>query len=171
MKWLQGRQAYIVLPLVEESEKLDLKSAIAEHERLQTEIFPNFRVGLLHGRMASSDKDATIQAFAKGELDILVATTVVEVGVDVPNATVMLIEHAERFGLSQLHQLRGRVGRGAQQSYCLLLNSSRNDAAKQRLNVLAQSQDGFFIAEMDLRLRGRGGFGDAAIGITGLCPR
>ncbi|URR36066.1 ATP-dependent DNA helicase RecG [Thermosynechococcus sp. HN-54] len=152
----QGRQAYIVLPLVEESEKLDLKSAIAEHERLQTEIFPNFRVGLLHGRMASSDKDATIQAFAKGELDILVATTVVEVGVDVPNATVMLIEHAERFGLSQLHQLRGRVGRGAQQSYCLLLNSSRNEAAKQRLSVLAQSQDGFFIAEMDLRLRGPG---------------
>ncbi|MFN3678154.1 ATP-dependent DNA helicase RecG [Thermosynechococcus sp.] len=152
----QGRQAYIVLPLVEESEKLDLKSAIAEHQRLKTEIFPNFRVGLLHGRMASRDKEATIQAFAKGELDILVTTTVVEVGVDVPNATVMLIEHAERFGLSQLHQLRGRVGRGAQQSYCLLLNSSRNDAAKQRLNVLAQSQDGFFIAEMDLRLRGPG---------------
>ncbi|AHB89278.1 ATP-dependent DNA helicase RecG [Thermosynechococcus sp. NK55a] len=153
----QGRQAYIVLPLVEESEKVDLKSAIAEHKRLQTEIFPNFRVGLLHGRMASSEKDATIQAFAQGQLDILVATTVIEVGVDVPNATVMLIEDAERFGLSQLHQLRGRVGRGAQQSYCLLLlNSARNDAARQRLNVLAQSQDGFFIAEMDLRLRGPG---------------
>ncbi|WP_298611995.1 ATP-dependent DNA helicase RecG, partial [uncultured Thermosynechococcus sp.] len=159
----QGHQAYIVLPLVEESEKVDrsldageVKSAIAEHERLQREIFPNFRVGLLHGRMAAGEKDATIQAFAKGELDILVTTTVVEVGVDVPNATVMLIEHAERFGLSQLHQLRGRVGRGAQQSYCLLLNSSRNEAAKQRLNVLAQSQDGFFIAEMDLRLRGPG---------------
>ncbi|MFN4278995.1 ATP-dependent DNA helicase RecG [Thermosynechococcus sp.] len=152
----QGRQAYIVLPLVEESEKLDLKSAIAEHKRLQTEIFPNFRVGLLHGRMPANAKDGTIRAFAKGELDILVATTVVEVGIDVPNATVMLVEHAERFGLSQLHQLRGRVGRGAQQSYCLLLNSSRSDAAKQRLNVLAQSQDGFFIAEMDLRLRGPG---------------
>ncbi|ATS18788.1 ATP-dependent DNA helicase RecG [Parathermosynechococcus lividus PCC 6715] len=152
----QGRQAYIILPLVEESEKLDLKSAIAEHDRLQSDIFPNFRVGLLHGRMNPSEKDTAIQAFAKGELDILVATTVVEVGVDVPNATVMLIEHAERFGLSQLHQLRGRVGRGRYPSFCILLNSSRSDAAKQRLNVLAQSQDGFFIAEMDLRLRGPG---------------
>ncbi len=152
----QGRQAYIILPLVEESEKLDLKSAIAEHERLQTEIFPNFPVGLLHGRMGAAEKDTAIQAFARGEIAILVATTVVEVGVDVPNATVMLIEHAERFGLSQLHQLRGRVGRGSHQSFCLLLNSSRSETAKQRLNVLAQSQDGFFIAEMDLRLRGPG---------------
>lgn len=152
----QGRQAYIILPLVEESEKLDLKSAIAEHERLQKEVFPNFCVGLLHGRMTPAEKDRAIQAFAKGDVDILVATTVVEVGVDVPNATVILIEHAERFGLSQLHQLRGRVGRGHHQSFCVLLNSSRNDAAKQRLNVLAQSQDGFFIAEMDLRLRGPG---------------
>lgn len=152
----QGRQAYIILPLVEESEKLDLKSAIAEHERLQNDIFPNFRVGLLHGRLGAAEKDTAIQAFAQGQLDILVATTVVEVGVDVPNATVMLIEHAERFGLSQLHQLRGRVGRGQHQSFCILLNSSRSDAAKQRLSVLAQSQDGFFIAEMDLRLRGPG---------------
>jgi len=113
-------------------------------------------VGLLHGRMSSADKDAAISAFRDGETHILVSTTVVEVGVDVPNASVMLIEHAERFGLSQLHQLRGRVGRGAAQSFCLLMSSSRSDTALQRLKVLEQSQDGFFIAEMDLRFRGPG---------------
>jgi ATP-dependent DNA helicase RecG len=152
----QGRQVYIVLPLVEESEKLDLRSAVEEHQRLQTTTFPNFQVGLLHGRMSSSDKDAVIQQFRQGELHLLVATTVVEVGVDIPNATVMLLEHADRFGLSQLHQLRGRVGRGAHQSYCLLMNSSKTETARQRLKVLEQSQDGFFIAEMDLRFRGPG---------------
>lgn len=152
----QGRQVYIVLPLVEESEKLDLKSAIEEHQHLATTVFPEFKVGLLHGRMSSADKDAAISAFRDGETPILVSTTVVEVGVDVPNASVMMIEHAERFGLSQLHQLRGRVGRGAAQSFCLLMSSSRSETATQRLKVLEQSQDGFFIAEMDLRFRGPG---------------
>jgi ATP-dependent DNA helicase RecG len=152
----QGQQVYIVLPLVDESEKLDLKSAIAEHQRLQESVFPNFQVGLLHGRMTSAEKEAAITQFRQAETQVLVSTTVVEVGVDIPNATVMLIEHAERFGLSQLHQLRGRVGRGAAQSYCLLMNSSKAETARQRLRVLEQSQDGFFIAEMDLRLRGPG---------------
>jgi ATP-dependent DNA helicase RecG len=152
----QGRQVYIVLPLVEESEKMDLRSAIQEHERLQNTIFPNFQVGLLHGRLTASEKEAVITQFRQHTLHILVSTTVVEVGVDIPNATVMLIEHADRFGLSQLHQLRGRVGRGAYQSYCLLMNNSKTDTARQRLAVLEQSQDGFFIAEMDLRFRGPG---------------
>jgi ATP-dependent DNA helicase RecG len=152
----QGRQVYIVLPLVTESEKLDLKSAIDEHQHLQETIFTNFQVGLLHGRMTSAEKDEAISQFRRGETQILVSTTVVEVGVDIPNATVMLIEHAERFGLSQLHQLRGRVGRGTNQSFCLLMNSSKAETARQRLSVLAQSQDGFLISEMDLRLRGPG---------------
>ena len=152
----QGRQAYIVLPLVEESEKLDLRSAVEEHQKLQETIFPEFQVGLLHGRMTSADKDAAITKFRDRETQILVSTTVVEVGVDVPNATVMLIENAERFGLSQLHQLRGRVGRGAAKSYCLLMSSSRSSDAQQRLKVLEQSQDGFFISEMDMRFRGPG---------------
>jgi ATP-dependent DNA helicase RecG len=152
----QGRQVYVVLPLVDESEKLDLKSAIEEHQRLAETVFPEFTVGLLHGRLSAAAKDAAISAFRDGETHILVSTTVVEVGVDVPNASVMLIEHAERFGLSQLHQLRGRVGRGAAQSFCLLMSSSRSETALQRLKVLEQSQDGFFIAEMDLRFRGPG---------------
>ena len=152
----KGRQVYIVLPLVEESEKLDLRSAMEEHTRLQETIFPEFSVGLLHGRMSSADKDAAISAFRDEETQILVSTTVVEVGVDVPNATVMLIEHAERFGLSQLHQLRGRVGRGGDQSYCLLMTSSKSEVAMQRLRVMEQSQDGFWISEMDMRFRGPG---------------
>ena len=152
----QGRQVYIVLPLVDESEKLDLRSAIEEHQRLSEVVFPEFKVGLLHGRLTSGDKDAAITQFRDRHTQILVSTTVVEVGVDVPNASVMLIEHAERFGLSQLHQLRGRVGRGADQSYCLLMSSSKSETALQRLRVLEQSQDGFFIAEMDLRFRGPG---------------
>jgi ATP-dependent DNA helicase RecG len=152
----QGRQAYVVLPLVEESEKLDLRSAMDEYHRLQDIVFPDLRVGLLHGRMSSADKEQAIAQFRDRETQILVSTTVVEVGVDVPNASVMLIEHAERFGLSQLHQLRGRVGRGADQSYCLLMSSSKTETARQRLQVLEQSQDGFFISEMDLRFRGPG---------------
>ncbi len=152
----QGRQVYVVLPLVEESEKLDLKSAIDEHQRLQDVIFPEFQVGLLHGRLTSAEKDEAITQFRDGLTQILVSTTVVEVGVDVPNATVMMIEHAERFGLSQLHQLRGRVGRGGAKSYCLLMSSSKTETALQRLKVLEQSQDGFFIAEMDMRFRGPG---------------
>jgi ATP-dependent DNA helicase RecG len=152
----QGRQVYVVLPLVDESEKLDLKSAIEEYTRLQEEVFPEFQVGLLHGRLSSAEKEAAIAQFRAQETQILVSTTVVEVGVDIPNASVMLIEHAERFGLSQLHQLRGRVGRGADQSFCLLMSSSRSEPALQRLRVLEQSQDGFFISEMDLRFRGPG---------------
>ncbi|MBV6621606.1 MAG: ATP-dependent DNA helicase RecG [Rivularia sp. (in: Bacteria)] len=152
----QGRQVYVVLPLVEESEKLDLRSAVEEHKKLQEAIFPEFQVGLLHGRMSSADKDEAISKFRDRQTQILVSTTVVEVGVDVPNATVMLIENAERFGLSQLHQLRGRVGRGAAQSFCLLVSGSRSADAQQRLKVLEQSQDGFFISEMDMRFRGPG---------------
>ncbi len=152
----QGRQVYVVLPLVEESEKLDLKSAVEEYQRLQEKVFPEFKIGLLHGRMTSQEKDEAIRLFRDAETQILVSTTVVEVGVDVPNATVMLIENAERFGLSQLHQLRGRVGRGKDKSYCLLLMGGSAPEAKQRLQVLEQTQDGFLIAEMDLRFRGPG---------------
>ena len=152
----QGRQAYIVLPLVEESEKLDVRAAVEEHQRLAESIFPQFQVGLLHGRMSSADKDEAINQFRDNQTQILVSTTVIEVGVDVPNATVMMIENAERFGLSQLHQLRGRVGRGAAKSYCLLMSSSKTETARSRLKVLEQSQDGFFISEMDMRFRGPG---------------
>ncbi len=152
----QGRQAYIVLPLIEESEKLDVRSAVEEHQRLSESIFPEFQVGLLHGRMSSSEKDEALNAFRDNQTQIIVSTTVIEVGVDVPNATVMMIENAERFGLSQLHQLRGRVGRGSHQSYCLLMSGSKTDTARQRLGVLEQSQDGFFISEMDMRFRGPG---------------
>jgi ATP-dependent DNA helicase RecG len=151
----QGRQVYVVLPLVEQSEKLDLKSAIEEHQHLSG-VFPECAVGLLHGRMSAAEKDAAISAFRDQQTQILVSTTVIEVGVDVPNATVMLIEHAERFGLAQLHQLRGRVGRGAAQSFCLLIHGGKSELSRQRLAVLEQSQDGFAIAEMDLRFRGPG---------------
>ena len=153
---VQGRQVYVVLPLVEESEKLDVKSAIEEHQKLAEKIFPEFQIGLLHGRMSSAEKDQVISTFRNNQTQILVSTTVVEVGVDVPNATVMLIENAERFGLSQLHQLRGRVGRGVHHSYCLLMRGAGSTDATERLKVLEQSQDGFFIAEMDMRLRGPG---------------
>jgi ATP-dependent DNA helicase RecG len=152
----QGRQAYVIFPVIEESEKLDVRAAVEEHKRLSETIFPNFPIGLLHGRLNSADKEETLNAFRDNRTPIIVSTTVIEVGVDVPNATVMLIENAERFGLSQLHQLRGRVGRGTHKSYCLLMNGSKTPDAQQRLNVLEQSQDGFFISEMDLRFRGPG---------------
>ncbi|WP_413325830.1 ATP-dependent DNA helicase RecG [Synechococcus sp. MIT S9503] len=152
----KGQRAYVVLPLVEESEKMDLRSAVDVHRQLADEVFPDLQVGLLHGRLASADKQAVIKAFACGETSVLVSTTVVEVGVDVPEASVMVIDHADRFGLAQLHQLRGRVGRGAAASHCLLINDSRNPLARQRLEVLVRSTDGFEIAEMDLRLRGPG---------------
>jgi len=152
----QGRQAYVILALIEESDKLEAKAAVEEHQRLQEKVFPNFNIGLLHGRMSSAEKDGALSRFRDNETQIIVSTTVIEVGVDVPNATVMLIENSERFGLSQLHQLRGRVGRGSHQSYCLLLSSSRNPDSAQRLKVLEQSQDGFFISEMDMRFRGPG---------------
>jgi len=151
-----GQRAYVVLPLVDESEKLDLRSAITVHQQLQQEVFPDLQVGLLHGRLSSAEKQEAILAFARGESQVLVSTTVVEVGVDVPEASVMVIDHAERFGLAQLHQLRGRVGRGAAASTCILINDSNNALAKQRLEVLVRSNDGFEIAEMDLRLRGPG---------------
>ena len=151
-----GQRAYVVLPLVEESEKLDLRSAVEVYHQLKEEVFSELRVGLLHGRLNSADKQAAIAAFAAGDTQVLVSTTVVEVGVDVPEASVMLIDHAERFGLAQLHQLRGRVGRGAAASHCLLINDSSNVLARQRLELLVRSSDGFEIAEMDLRLRGPG---------------
>lgn len=152
----RGQRAYVVLPLVEDSEKLDLRSAVEVHRQLSDEVFPELEVGLLHGRLSSAEKQAVIHAFAEGRAQVLVSTTVVEVGVDVPEASVMVIDHADRFGLAQLHQLRGRVGRGAAASHCLLINDSRNGLAKQRLEVLVRSNDGFEIAEMDLRLRGPG---------------
>jgi len=151
-----GQRAYVVLPLVEESEKVELRSAVEVHAQLSQEVFADLSVGLLHGRLSSDAKQQAITAFAEGETQVLVSTTVVEVGVDVPAATVMVIEHADRFGLAQLHQLRGRVGRGAARSYCLLINDSSNPQAAQRLNLLERSSDGFEIAEMDLRLRGPG---------------
>ncbi len=152
----KGQRAYFVLPLVEESEKLDLRSAIQVHSQLKELVFSDFDVGLLHGRMSSLEKKSIINDFVCGKCQILVSTTVVEVGVDVPEATVMVIDHADRFGLAQLHQLRGRVGRGAKESHCLLINDSKNSLAKHRLEVLVGSTDGFEIAEIDLRLRGPG---------------
>jgi ATP-dependent DNA helicase RecG len=152
----KGQRAYVVLPLVEESEKLDLRSAVEVHRQLAEEVFPDLAVGLLHGRLSGAEKQAAIQAFASGASQVLVSTTVVEVGVDVPEASVMVIEHAERFGLAQLHQLRGRVGRGAAASHCLLIHDGRSAQARMRLEVLVRSSDGFEIAEMDLRLRGPG---------------
>ena len=151
-----GQRAYVVLPLVEESEKLDLRSAVDVHQELASEVFPEMTVGLLHGRLNSAEKQEVLRDFAEGRSQVLVSTTVVEVGVDVPEASVMVIDHAERFGLAQLHQLRGRVGRGAAASHCLLINGSSNAQARQRLDVLVSSSDGFEIAEMDLRLRGPG---------------
>jgi ATP-dependent DNA helicase RecG len=155
---LKGRQAYVVFPLIEESETLSARAATTEAERLQQEVFPERSVGLLHGKMKPEEKDTIMSAFAAGRLDILVSTTVVEVGVDVPNATVMVIENADRFGLSQLHQLRGRVGRGAHASYCALVSDSRSDSSLERLGILTESEDGFYIAEKDLELRGPGEF-------------
>jgi len=155
----KGAQAYVVFPLVEESEKLDLKAATDSYEKMQKGFFAEFRLGLLHGRMNSEEKEAVMAAFKKGEVQILVSTTVIEVGVDVPNATLMIVEHAERFGLTQLHQLRGRVGRGPKQSYCILIAYGQiNAEAKKRLDTMQATNDGFKIAEMDLQLRGPGEF-------------
>jgi len=151
----KGRQAYIVYPLVAESEKIDLLAASDEFERLRAEVFPELRVGLVHGQLSSAEKDAAMRGFLAGDVDVLVATTVIEVGIDVANATVMVIEHAERFGLSQLHQLRGRVGRGADESHCVLI-SEPSDGADERLKVLRDTSDGFEVARADLRIRGQG---------------
>ncbi|MBI2329527.1 MAG: ATP-dependent DNA helicase RecG [Chloroflexi bacterium] len=154
----EGRQAFIVCPLIEESEAIQARAAIAEYERLSQEVFPELRLGLLHGRMPATEKDKIMRHFRAGELDILVATPVVEVGIDVPNATVMLVDSADRFGLSQLHQFRGRVGRGQEQSYCMLLAQNPSQVARERLDVIERTQNGFELAEEDLKLRGPGEF-------------
>ena len=154
----QGGRAYFVYPLVNDSDKLELKSAITYAEHLKNEVFPEFKVGLVHGQMSTEEKDLAVQAFRDGRLDILAATVVVEVGVDVPEANIMVIENAERFGLSQLHQLRGRVGRGRKQSYLFLFGDPRSEEAVKRLNIICQTHDGFRIAEEDLRMRGFGDF-------------
>lgn len=153
-----GRQAYVVYPLIEESETLSAKAATIEAERLQKEVFPQYKIGLLHGKLKNDEKEQVMKDFKDKKYNILVSTTVVEVGVDVPNATVMLIENAERFGLSQLHQLRGRVGRNSLQSYCILHTSTKSQETRERLNIMTQTNDGFVIAEKDLQLRGPGEF-------------
>jgi ATP-dependent DNA helicase RecG len=154
----KGRQAFVICPVIEESAESDMRSVIAEHRELQSMTFSDFSVGLLHGRMKAAEKDATLEAFRRGEYHVLVATSVVEVGIDVPNATVMVIRDAHRFGLAQLHQFRGRVGRGGDQAFCVLLSSSEGDEARERLEAITATEDGFELAEEDLRLRGPGEF-------------
>ena len=153
----KGMQAYIVCPLVEETEKSDLQNAVELSEKLK-QTFPDFKIGLVHGKMKPKDKDAVMEGFSAGEINILVSTTVIEVGVNVPNANIMVIENAERFGLSQLHQLRGRVGRGAEQAYCILFAHGNNEVTKKRMETMCISNDGFYISEQDLKLRGPGDF-------------
>lgn len=151
-----GRQAFVICPLIEESDKLGVKSATREFERLSKLVFPDLKIGLLHGKLKSKDKDAVMQSFIKNDIQILVSTSVIEVGIDVPNSTIMMIEGADRFGLAQLHQFRGRVGRGQHQSYCLLFTDNNSPAVIQRLNYLVECHDGFSLAEKDLKLRGAG---------------
>jgi len=153
-----GRQAYVVCPLVEESEKIDAQSAVELHEQLMQSDLKGIACGLVHGKMKAADKEAVMNAFYRGDIKVLVATTVIEVGVNVPNATVMVIEGAERFGLAQLHQLRGRIGRGAHQSYCILLSDNKNPETQERLTIMTKTNDGFVLAEEDLKLRGPGQF-------------
>ena len=154
----EGRQAFVVCPLIEESESIDAKAAVEEYERLRKSVYPDLRVGLIHGKLKPAEKDETMTRFRNHEIDVLVATSVIEVGIDVPNATVMLIEGADRFGLAQLHQFRGRVGRGEHQSYCLLLAEKSGSTSDERLKVIESTQDGFRLAEEDLKLRGPGEF-------------
>ena len=153
-----GRQIFIVCPLVEESEKIDLESALELAEHLKRDVFKKRRVGILHGKMKSKEKDDMMERFRKKEIDILVSTTVIEVGINIPNATVMVVRDAERFGLAQLHQLRGRIGRGSKQSYCILMHNAKSEVARERMQIMSESADGFKIAEADLRLRGPGEF-------------
>jgi ATP-dependent DNA helicase RecG len=161
----RGRQGYVVYPVIDESEKSDLKAAATMFEMLASGPFANRRLALLHGRIPAADRDETMRRFRDREIDLLVATTVIEVGIDVPNATVMLVEHPERFGLSQLHQLRGRVGRGADESYCILLGDVSPDVAE-RLQIFTRTDDGFEIAREDLRMRGMGDlFGERQSGV------
>ena len=154
----EGHQVFVVCPAVEESEELGMKAATVWADTLQQTVFPDLRISLLHGQMKAAEKEETMTAFARGEADVMVATTVIEVGVDVPNATLMVIEDADRFGLSQLHQLRGRVGRGKSKSYCILTSHNHNPETLQRLKALCKTTDGFKIAEEDLKLRGPGDF-------------
>ena len=154
----EGRQAYIVCPLVEENEELDLKSVEKLYETCKMEIFPQYRVEYIHGKMKQKDKDSIMERFKKGDIDILISTTVIEVGVDVPNANIMVIENAERFGLAQLHQLRGRVGRGEYQSYCILKYEGKGETVRKRMKVMCETNDVFIISEKDLELRGSGDF-------------
>ena len=154
----EGRQVFIICPIIEESESLAVKAATVEYERLSREVFPHLRLGLLHGSMKAAEKDTVMRRFRDGELDILVATSVIEVGIDIPNATVMVIEDADRFGLSQLHQFRGRVGRGKHQSYCYVLSADASIQAQERLEIFESTDDGFRLAEADLKLRGPGDF-------------
>jgi ATP-dependent DNA helicase RecG len=154
-----GHQVYVVYPVIEENEETELKAAIKMYRELSGKIFADLKVGLLHGRLDSDVKDQVMRMFQRGELEVLVATTVIEVGVDVPNATVMVIEHAERFGLAQLHQLRGRIGRGAAKSYCILMTGGKvSQDGEKRLDAMVRTSDGFQIAELDLELRGPGEF-------------
>ena len=155
---LEGRQAFVICPLIEESENLEVKAAVAEYERLSSEIFPDLKLGLLHGKMKGADKEAVMNSFKAGKLDVLISTSVVEVGIDVPNASIMLVEAADRFGLAQLHQFRGRVGRGDKQSYCLLLSENPSEYGQERLKAIEEISDGFALAEKDLELRGPGEF-------------
>ena len=152
----KGHQAYIVFPLIEESETLSAKAATKEAERLQKNVFPDLKIGLVHGKLTSPEKDKVMEEFRSGKFHILVSTTVIEVGVDVPNATVMMIENTERFGLSQLHQLRGRVGRDSKQAYCILVSETSSQETLRRLEVMTKTNDGFVIAESDLKIRGPG---------------
>lgn len=154
----EGRQVYIVCPLVEESEEIDAKSAVVTAEDIGNNVFKDLKVGIIHGKMKSSEKEAIMKNFVSGEISILVSTTIIEVGVNVPNATLMVIENAERFGLAQLHQLRGRVGRGSEQSYCVLFNQSKSQVSRERMKIMSQSNDGFVISEKDLEIRGPGDF-------------
>ncbi len=154
----EGRQIYIVCPLVEESETLNIKSATELYEELSLDEFEDYRVSLLHGKMKAKEKDEVMLEFKSGKVDILISTTVIEVGVNVPNASIMIIENSERFGLAQLHQLRGRIGRGEYQSYCILMNEGKGKVAKQRMDIMEQTNDGFLISEKDLEIRGPGEF-------------
>ncbi len=166
----EGRQAYVVYPVIEESETQAMKAAQQEYEHLSKEVFPQFSIGLMHGRLGAAEKEEVMQRFKDGQIQILVSTTVIEVGVDVPNASVMIVEQAERFGLAQLHQLRGRVGRGAEQSYCILVTEKMNDTARERIRTLVESTDGFYISEMDLKLRNAGEvFGTKQSGLPTMC--
>lgn len=154
----EGRQAYVVCPLVEENEEMDLKSVEKIYEIYSKEIFPDYKVDFIHGKMKQKDKDSIMERFKNKEIDVLISTTVIEVGVDVPNSNIMLVENAERFGLAQLHQLRGRVGRGNYQSYCILKYDSKSEKSRERMKVMCETNDGFIISEKDLELRGSGDF-------------